>query len=63
MNRREFVRNTALLSASAALGNVKLISSVQADEIPAGFTPIFNGKDLTGCRGILIKTTSNSSKV
>ena len=52
MNRREFVRNTALLSASAALGNVKLISSVQADEIPAGFTPIFNGKDLAGWYGM-----------
>ena len=52
MNRRDFVRNTALLSASTALGSMNLISSVQADEIPAGFTSIFNGKDLTGWFGM-----------
>ena len=52
MNRRSFVRNTALLSASAAFGPVNVLSTTSADEIPAGFTPIFNGKDLSGWFGM-----------
>lgn len=49
LNRRQFViSSTALALATGALG----CSSLQAlNQPPSGFTPLFNGRDLTGFRG------------
>jgi len=48
-NRRQFV---ATATAAAALVSLWGCSSLQAlNQPPKGFTPLFNGKDLTGFRG------------
>lgn len=52
MKRRNFLRSTALLSASAMTTNLSFLNHTNAQEIPAGFTPLFNGKDLSGWYGV-----------
>jgi len=52
MNRRTLLRNTAALSATGMLGRFGILSSAHAADLPTGFTPIFNGKDLSGWFGM-----------
>lgn len=48
MNRRKFVIDASLLSALAVAAPARLLSKSEAADLPSGFTPLFNGKDLSG---------------
>jgi hypothetical protein len=52
MKRRTFLRNSALLSAGAMSGSLFSLKSAVAQDIPSGYTPLFNGKDLSGWYGV-----------